>query len=203
MSEAAALSALADNRYHDRNFDSDAVKLLPGEFYVTGEKLLLVTVLGSCIAACIRDTVTGIGGMNHFMLPESADGDSTNGSPARYGAFAMEVLINSLMKLGARRNFLEAKVFGGGAVMKELSSSNVGERNTAFAMDFLKTEGIKVVAKDVLDIFPRKVYFFPATGKVMVRKITQLKNSTIIDRERTYRARLVGTKVGGDVELFT
>lgn len=199
---AADLSAIADNRYFDRHFGSDAVKLLPGEYYVTQEGLLLVTVLGSCIAACIRDVATGIGGMNHFMLPEAGAGDSVSGSPARYGTFAMEILINSLLKLGARRSFLEAKVFGGGAVMRELSSSTVGVRNAEFAVQYLRDEGIKIVGQDILGELPRKVYFFPQTGKVLIRKIKEMKNTTILDREQNYRARLGGTKVGGEVELF-
>lgn len=198
----AALAALADNRYFDRHFNSEAVKLLPGEFYVTSENLLLVTVLGSCIAACVRDTVTGIGGMNHFMLPDAGSSQGLTGSPARYGSFAMEVLINSLLKLGARRNLLEAKIFGGGAVMRELSSSHVGERNAEFAVNYLKAEGIRLVSSDVLGELPRKVYFFPSTGKVLVRRIKEMKNTTILDREQNYRARLGGTKVGGEVELF-
>lgn len=195
-------TALAKYKYFDRNFNTDGVKLLPGEFYVTGEKIILVTVLGSCIAACIRDSVTGIGGMNHFMLPEAGTGEGTNGSPARYGAYAMEILINSLLKMGARRSFLEAKVFGGGAVMRELSHSNVGERNSEFALDYLKNEGIKVVVKDVLGELPRKVYFFPESGKVMIKKIKELKNDTIIQREQLYHQRLVNTRVGGEVDLF-
>lgn len=197
-----SLSALADNRYFDRNFNSNAVKLLPGEFYVTAEGLLLVTVLGSCIAACVRDTVSGIGGMNHFMLPDAGAGEGVTGSPARYGTFAMELLINSLLKLGARRNHLEAKVFGGGAVMRELASSQVGERNAQFALEYLQAEGIKVVGRDVLGALPRKVYFFPESGRVLVRKIKELKNTTILDREQNYRARLGGAKVSGGVELF-
>lgn len=198
----SALAALADNRYFDRHFGTDAVKLLPGEFYVTTEDLMMVTVLGSCIAACIRDTTSGIGGMNHFMLPDASSASGVTGSPARYGSFAMEVLINSLLKLGARRSFLEAKLFGGGAVMRELASSNVGERNAAFAQEYLKAEGIRLATCDVLGELPRKVYFFPKTGKVLVRRIKDMKNTTILDREHNYRARLVGTKVGGEVELF-
>lgn len=98
-------------------------RILPGEYYVTGKQMVLVTVLGSCVAACIRDTDSGIGGMNHFMLPDDGRRD-TAGVSARYGTYAMEVLINHLLKLGARRGRLEAKVFGGGAVMASLASSN-------------------------------------------------------------------------------
>jgi chemotaxis protein CheD len=163
--------------------------------------MLLVTVLGSCVAACIRDPITGIGGMNHFMLPDGGPRE-TNGTSARYGTYAMEVLINHLLKLGAARSRLEAKVFGGGAVMESLSSSNVGVRNAEFVLDFLKTERIPVAAKDLLDSYPRKVYYFPNTGRVLVKKLHSVHNDTLYSREREYRTRLGKAKVSGEIELF-
>ena len=195
---------LAPNLYRDRTFNIDAAKILPGEYYVTRREMLLVTTLGSCVAACIRDKSNGIGGMNHFMLPDNAAEQSGWGtSSTRYGTYAMEMLINQLLKLGARRENLEAKVFGGGAVIKNMSSTNVGERNAKFGINYLRTEGIPVVAKDLLDIYPRKVYFFPNTGKVLVKKLRNLHNDTIVTREREYSSRLVESKVEGDIELFT
>lgn len=192
----------ATNLYHDRNFDCDAAKILPGEYYVTHRDMVLVTVLGSCVAACIRDPDAGIGGMNHFMLPEGAGKDVLSSS-ARYGTYAMEMLINHLLKSGARRNRLEAKVFGGGAVLQSLSSSNVGTRNAEFVLKFLQTEKIPVVAKDLLDSYPRKIYFFPNQGRVLVRKLHRVHNDTLFNREREYRARIEHAKVEGDIELFT
>lgn len=195
---------VATNLYFDKSFNSQAVKLLPGEYYVTDKDMLLVTVLGSCVAACIRDCYSGIGGMNHFMLP---DGGGDAGSPlnasARYGTYAMEILINQLLKLGARRCNLEAKVFGGGNVLDGLTVANVGPRNADFVLKFLQTEKIRVVAKDLVDIFPRKVYFFPKNSKVMVKKLRNLHNSTISQREKDYRQRLRKVDSGGDIELFT
>ncbi|RIX41190.1 MAG: chemoreceptor glutamine deamidase CheD [Rhodocyclales bacterium GT-UBC] len=192
---------LATNRYYDRNFQLAAAKILPGEYYVSDEGMLLVTVLGSCVAACIRDTDSGMGGMNHFMLPDDGGRDLT-GSSARYGTYAMEVLINQLLKMGARRNRLEAKVFGGGAVLSSLASSNVGARNAEFVLDYLKTEKIPIVAKDLLDSYPRKVYYFPATGRVLVKKLHRVHNETLFSRERDYKDRLSGSKLEGDIELF-
>ena len=192
---------LATNRYYDRHFDSEAAKILPGEYFVTDKGMLLVTVLGSCVAACIRDTKTGMGGMNHFMLPDDG-GRETVGASARYGTYAMEVLINHLLKMGARRNSLEAKVFGGGAVMASLSSSNVGTRNAEFVLNYLKVEKIPIVAKDLLDSYPRKVYYFPGTGRVMVKKLHRVHNETLFTREKDYKDRLSGSKVEGDIELF-
>jgi chemotaxis protein CheD len=199
-SNSAAVEHLASNRYFDRQFDIEAVKVLPGEYFVTTTEMMLVTVLGSCVSACIRDRDKGLGGMNHFML---ADGDSSDQvASARYGTFAMEVLINHLMKLGARRTSLEAKVFGGGRVMATLTSSQVGDRNASFVLNFLKTEGIAVKAQDLLDVHPRKVYFFPSTGRVLVKKLVRMHNDTVMRREKEYAERLNEGPVSGDIELF-
>lgn len=193
---------LAPNRYFDRTFDTEAVKILPGEYYVTRRETLIVTVLGSCIAVCLRDRGTGIGGMNHFMLPGLSDESGPASSSARYGTYAMEVLINHLLKLGADRRRFEAKIFGGGKVLKDFNFSNIGERNAEFVLKYLETERIPIVAQDLLDVFPRKVYFFPATGRVLVKKLREMHNSTIMDREMEYSLRLRKAKVEGDVELF-
>lgn len=194
---------LASNVYHDNLFQLDAAKLLPGEFYVTPRDMVLVTVLGSCVTACIRDRASGIGGMNHFMLPDAhPDQDNPASLSARYGAFAMELLINSLVSLGAQRSLFEAKVFGGGNVLPGVTTLNIGQRNADFAMDFLRTEKIPVVAQDVVGVYPRKVYYFPKSGKVLVKKLRDTHNETIRAREFQYAARLVKEEVAGDVELF-
>lgn len=195
---------LATNLYYDRNFECDTAKILPGEYYFTGKPMLIVTVLGSCVAACVRDRVSGIGGMNHFMLPDGG-GDTNNPASAsmRYGAYAMEVLINQLLKAGARRENLEAKVFGGGNVLRGFTSMNVGERNAQFVRDYLHTENIRIVAEDLNDVHPRKVYFFPATGRVLVKKLRQLNNYTLVRREQDYASRLNINTVDGDVDLFS
>lgn len=192
---------LATNHYFDRNFHAEATKILPGEYFVTEKDAVLVTVLGSCVAACIRDTESGIGGMNHFMLPDEGSREVISSS-ARYGTYAMEVLINHLLKLGARRNRLESKVFGGGAVLESLASSNVGTRNAEFVLDYLKTEKIPIVAKDLLDSYPRKIYYFPHSGRVLVKKLHRVHNDTLFSRELEYKARLASAKVEGDIELF-
>ena len=194
----------AQNVYYDRTFDCQAAKILPGEYYYTGKDMLIVTVLGSCVSACIRDRVSGLGGMNHFMLPDggSADANSPVSASMRYGTYAMEILINDLLKAGARRENMEAKVFGGGAVLKGFTAINVGERNAAFVINYLKAEKMRVVAEDLNDIYPRKVYFFPRTGKVLVKKLMQAHNDTLVQREQDYAKRLKVQPVGGDIELF-
>jgi chemotaxis protein CheD len=195
-------SHFATNVYYDRTFDCDAAKILPGEYYYTAKDMLIVTVLGSCVSACIRDRARGLGGMNHFMLPDGGEPGNPVSASMRYGTYAMEVLINDLLKAGARRENLEAKVFGGGAVLRGFSAMNVGERNAAFVIQFLKTERIPVVAEDLNDIYPRKVYFFPRTGKVLVKKLMQTHNDTLAKRELDYASRLKVTPVSGAVDLF-
>lgn len=194
----------AANVYYDRTFDCEAAKILPGEYYCTSRDMLIVTVLGSCVSACIRDSKSGIGGMNHFMLPDSNSSDinSPVSASMRYGAYAMEVLINQLLKLGARRENMEAKVFGGGNVLAGFTSINVGERNAQFVRDFLRMEKMRITAEDLNDIYPRKVYFFPKTGKVLVKKLKQTHNDTLAMREHAYASRLKTSRVGGEVELF-
>ncbi|WP_107875327.1 chemoreceptor glutamine deamidase CheD [Pseudoduganella sp. UC29_71] len=196
------LEQFATNVYYDRTFDCDAAKILPGEYYFTAKDMLIVTVLGSCVSACIRDRVTGLGGMNHFMLPDGGGDGSPVSASARYGTYAMEILINDLLKAGARRDNLEAKVFGGGAVLKGFTAINVGERNAAFVQTFLRNEKIRIVAEDLNDIYPRKVYFFPRTGKVLVKKLMQSHNDTLAKREIEYASRLKKQPVAGEIELF-
>lgn len=194
---------LAPNRYFDRHFECEAVKILPGEYFVTADGIMIVTVLGSCVSVCLRDPVRCVGGMNHFLLPNEGGPDNSAWSDsARYGVYAMEILINHLIKLGAKRSSLEAKVFGGGNVLRGLTSNTVGERNCEFVLEFLRIEQIPVVASDLLDQYPRKVYFFPSSGKVMVRKIKSLHNTTIMDRESEYRMRIRHAPKSGDVDLF-
>jgi len=203
MAEHGFEEVLSPHLYFDREHNIEAAKILPGEYFATGRDMVLVTVLGSCVCACIRDRANKIGGMNHFMLPDSGQ-DKSNplGESARYGAYAMEILINQLLKSGAKRGNLEAKVFGGASVLRGFTVNNVGERNAEFVTQFLKTEKIPIVAQDMLDIFPRKVYFFPTTGLVRVKNLKQVHNDTIISREAEYNSRLHYSKLEGEVELF-
>ena len=194
---------LAPNRYFDRHFDQDAVKILPGEYFATRDNTLIVTVLGSCVSVCLSDAKLKIGGMNHFLLPnDSSANQDILGDSARYGGYAMEILINHMLKLGARRSSLVAKIFGGGNVLRGITATQVGQRNASFIQAYLKTERIAILASDLLENYPRKVYFFPATGKVFVRKLKALHNSTILDRESAYRLRIRNMPIMGDIELF-
>lgn len=185
--------------FFDHHFQHNAVKVLPGEFFVSHDSLAIMTVLGSCIAACLWDSRMRVGGMNHFMLPE---GDSADAS-GRYGSYAMELLINEMMKLGARRETLQAKIFGGAQVMHNFTTLNVGERNPRFVQDYLATERIPVVSEDVLDIYPRKVVFFPVTGKVMVKRLAHAHPETLEQEVvRGNAATVARATSGGSVDLF-
>ncbi|HEN47337.1 MAG TPA: chemoreceptor glutamine deamidase CheD [Mizugakiibacter sp.] len=189
------------NRYWDPHLSLVAVKILPGEYYVTCQGELVVTVLGSCVAACVRDRETGIGGMNHFMLPESngdAGGWSDAGTRAtRYGSDAMEHLINEILKAGGHRERFEIKIFGG-----TQGFSDVGQQNIDFVHRYVKTEGLRLVAEDLGGAFPRHVRYLPKTGKVHQRKLRSMHNTTIIDRERGYLEKLRQDPLRGEIELF-
>lgn len=195
----AALSDAEVLRYQDAQFKVRAAKLLPTQYLVVDDGTALVTVLGSCIAACVRDPLLQLGGMNHFMLPEGNAGD---GAPARYGSYAMEMLINELLKRGASRRRLEAKVFGGANVLKGFTSNPVGTRNAEFVLAYLQAEQIPVVAEDLRGIHPRKVWFFPETGRVMVNRLPHAHEAEVVAAETAVRARLSKTPVSGGVELF-
>ncbi|HEY9066897.1 MAG TPA: chemoreceptor glutamine deamidase CheD [Burkholderiaceae bacterium] len=185
--------------YYDAHFKNEAVKILPGEYFVYAEDILIMTTLGSCIAACLWDRDAKVGGMNHFMLPEG-EGDAGSG---RYGSYAMELLINELLKRGAARHSLEAKVFGGGQVISGMNTMNVGERNTHFVTEYLKTERIPIVSKDVLDIYPRKVCFLPASGKAMVKRLAPTNPEALAAQDRAAAQKAVPANTGGgSVDLF-
>lgn len=183
-----------------------SARLLPGEYYVTKNNEGVYTTLGSCISACIRDRVTCVGGMNHFMLPASVSGDkdgwksSSLSEATRYGNFAMEHLINEILKNGGQKQNLEVKLFGGGRIMANMT--DIGMRNIAFVHDYLKTEGLKSVSEDLGDVFPRMVVYFPATGKVRVKRLRSLHTNTIAAQEAQYLESIKEKPVSGDIELF-
>jgi chemotaxis protein CheD len=188
--------------FFDAHFKNDAVKVLPGEFFVHDQDILVMTTLGSCIAACLWDREKRIGGMNHFLLPDAGSGGGGGGDSGRYGSFAMDLLIGELVKRGATRATLEAKVFGGGAVISGMNTINVGERNTQFVLDYLRTERITVVSKDVLDIYPRKVCFLPHSGKAMVKKLASANTEALAAQERAAATRAAPAASGGSIDLF-
>ncbi len=193
-------------RWFDPTFKIMAVKVLPGEHYVsTDGQEMIVTVLGSCVAACVWDTRMRIGGMNHFMLPDSGSEVPVDKS-MRYGSFAMEELINSVLRRGARRENLEIKVFGGGNVLASMVSHGsvpVGDRNAEFVRRYLADEGFKIAAEDLGGVHPRRIHFFPRLGKVIRLFLKKDVERAVLSREMSYRTRLQTAEVEGDIELFS
>jgi chemotaxis protein CheD len=195
------------NRYFDKQMNVVAAKIMPGELYVSTTGEMIVTTLGSCVSACIRDRVKGIGGMNHFMLPMQQDhsssqwGSNSVSSASRYGNWAMEFLINEILKCGGYKNNFEIKLFGGGNVLSS-SKNDVGQKNILFVKEYLAKEGLSVMAEDLGDIYPRKILYFPDTGAVKVRKLKRTANDTILQREREYSQTVNNETPSGSVELF-
>lgn len=195
------------NRYWDNGLQCFVAKILPGEFFVSEHGEAVATTLGSCVSACIRDPFRGVGGMNHFMLPEQGESREAwqkdfNSLPSRYGNWAMEYLINEILKYGGKKHNLEIKVVGGGHVLQNMTA--IGQRNIEFVFEYLKNEGFSVVGSDVGDRFPRKVLYFPETGVVKVKKLQNLSSETIAQRENAYQRTIVqeAKKDAGNVELF-
>lgn len=189
-------------QYFDREFGVEAVKILPGQWHAAREGAI-TTVLGSCVSTCLWDPVTRIGGMNHFMLPgDAASSNSPWAASARFGVYAMEVLINDMLRLGADRRRMVAKVFGGARLLAGFDRLDVGAKNSEFVLEFLRVEGIRVAAQDLLDVCPRKVHFVVDTGKVQVKRLSLTPSDPVQKREREYLQRLAG-KGGGEVEIFS
>lgn len=181
----------------------NSIKVLPGEFYVTKENEKIETVLGSCVSACVRDPVAGVGGINHFMLPVDKNTPQVKSELAdanRYGNYAMENLVNAILQMGGQRSRLEFKVFGGGRIMSQLT--NVGWYNIGFAFDYLHTEGFKVVSQDIGDIYPRKIVYYPQTGRVKVRRLNAMHTQTLSDQELSYISNVQSKPVEGSIDLF-
>ncbi|MBX9776530.1 MAG: chemoreceptor glutamine deamidase CheD [Xanthobacteraceae bacterium] len=199
---AEALQAVPGRRFFDNTHSAWMVKVFPGEFYVTRKPdEILVTVLGSCVSACIRDPIVGVGGMNHFMLPKGrAGGWGDDLQSARFGNFAMEKLINELIKAGASRDRMEIKVFGGGNVID--ASTAVGTDNSQFVLRYLEAEGLRCSAEDLGGSHPRRIHYYPATGRVVRRLLGTGETYAITREEREYADRLKQRQPAGEIHLF-
>jgi len=191
-------------RYWDPAQACMTVRVLPGEFYVSTQDELVTTVLGSCVSACIHDSRRGIGGMNHFMLPEprgERDGwTATVGRAARYGSDAMEQLINAILIAGGQRADLQVKIFGGGRVLAQLT--DIGQRNIDFVQHYIATEKLNLCASDLGDVYPRQVQFFPNSGRARVRLLRRHDDVQLVADEPGYLKRLANDPIKGEVELF-
>lgn len=186
-------------RYYDARDDIHVVKLFSGDWYVSRDNEMLVTILGSCVAACIRDPIAGVGGINHFLLPGD-EAITSMSDAARYGVYAMEKLINDILKAGGRKDRLEIKVFGGGNVIN--NSARIGSKNAAFIREFLRREGFRIASEDLEGDFPRRVHYFPMTGKVMIRKLRRREDMSVVEAEAQYKRTILEKPVEGNIELF-
>ncbi len=199
------------NKYFDSHFNKNIVTIHPGEFYATFDDVFIATVLGSCISIVLIDPSVGLGGMNHFMLPYfSNTRNESEANPAelgRFGDFAIELLINDMLKKGATRKRLQAKVFGGGNVLAggQCDTNKTGENNISFALQYLETERIPIIGNDIGGLLPRKIYFNPVTAKVYLKRI-QLRGQaldTIASREKAYQKTLSKKESAvGDITWF-
>lgn len=182
--------------YIDKKTNSRVIKVFSGDCHVSDQPGdMMVTVLGSCIAACIRDPIAHVGGMNHFLLPDSVNAAD---APMRYGSYAMEQLINDIMKQGGRRERLEIKIFGGGNVIK--SSAQIGDKNVKFIREFLQGEGLKIAQEDLGGTCPRRIHYFPDSGKVMMRKIDKKEDIENVEKEEKTYSKSINDSVSHESE---
>jgi chemotaxis protein CheD len=191
-------------RFYDARFKAYSVVVLPGRHYVTRDpEEMVVTLLGSCVAACIRDPVAGIGGLNHFLLPESESGRwGETDATLRYGNHAMETLINDIIRSGGDRRRLEVKVFGGANMIESATQRPIGSLNAAFVEHYLRNEGFTIAAKHLEGTLPRRIHYFPITGKVQMLLLRRTPDKDLFSKELEHRRKLQTEAPAGSVELF-
>ena len=199
----------------DAKLQSNVLTIFAGEYYISTKKEIISTVLGSCISVCLYDIIKGIGGMNHFMLPESSvsadklfskdsliNKEELTEQSMRYGITAMEVLIAEMQKKGADRLNLKAKIFGGGKVLTTNNNSSmqsIGDKNIGFARAFLKMEGIKIEKEDVGSTYGRKIFFITGRDSVFVKKVAIEPAAA---EERSYMRKLLELKKQANITIF-
>lgn len=200
--EVAVAEYFQDNKsYFDAREQVTVVKIFSGDWYVSSQSNeMIATILGSCVSACVRDPVARVGGMNHFLLPGDDNINSQASESARYGGFAMESLINGVLKAGGQKHRLEFKVFGGGNVID--NSSRIGSKNAQFIRDFLRNEGFRIASEDLEGDHPRRLHYFPGSGKVMMRLLRRREDMIVVEEEARYSKQIIARPVEGDIELF-
>jgi len=203
MSASQALKK--EHRYWDSQAGAYTVTVLPGKHYLTSAKdEVISTLLGSCVAACIFDLSAGWGGLNHFLLPCGGPDEPDLGDTAtRYGNYAMEALINDLLKQGARRENITVKVFGGANVIETSSKHMIGSRNADFVLEFLKAEKFRVSGQHLGGDRPRRILFNPTTGKVQMQLLKRSAAKMIEKVEKGFNANVKQSGLTGTVELFS
>jgi chemotaxis protein CheD len=178
--------------------------IMPGDYFVSWAPAEIATLLGSCVSACVWDSHRKIGGLNHFMLPDSPSEARTLADKTkslRYGLYAMECLINDLLTMGAKREHLSAKVFGGANITGVLNNQHVGRRNAEFVIEFLRKDKIKVVASDLGGPHSRRIRFNTQTSAVRVERVASA-NSAALQQEKRYSEKINKDPVNGDIVFF-
>ncbi|WP_455381197.1 chemotaxis protein CheD [Salinispira pacifica] len=194
--------------HYDSKLERTVLTLHPGEYLATADDIVIATILGSCVAVALWDRRQGIGGLNHFMLPGRTGGGSPFLSePGKYGMYAMESLVNEMLKLGARRQDLAAKVFGGGAVLRGNRTAEpnraIPDSNIGFAVEYLSVERIPIENTDVGGSFGRKIYLFPRTFRVLLKRITGTLITSVEQEEKDYLEKIrKEAPKGGETRLF-
>jgi chemotaxis protein CheD len=205
LSDDNPLRMLHDKkRTFNKAYGVHVIKIFSGEWGVSNvQEEMFATILGSCVSACVHDPVIKIGGMNHFLLPRDTDDGTVvaEHAAARYGVYAMEMLINGVLKAGGQKNRLEFKLFGGGNVLNN-NSTKIGSKNANFVRQFMRDEGLKIISEDLEGEQPRSVHYYPTSGKVMMRKLQRAEDFAIVEEEKQYQRKLQTKPVEGDIELF-
>jgi chemotaxis protein CheD len=189
------------HHFYDARQDINVIKIFSGDWHVsTKSNDMLATILGSCISACIRDPLLGIGGMNHFLLPGEDFLDSHVSDSARYGVYAMECLINGILQAGGCKERFEVKIFGGGNVIN--TSSCIGSTNAQFIRSFLRKEGFRIASEDLEGDYPRRLHYYPYSGKVMLRRLRRREDMSVVNEEARYTQQIKSKPIEGSIELF-
>lgn len=187
-----------------KDYERIARNINPGGWAIESERPIS-TLLGSCVAVCLFDPKLNIGGMNHFLLPSSTSGNNADVDVILNGDYSMEVLVNGLLNKGAQKSRLVAKAFGGGTIVSSIRLA-IGERNAAFAHEWLEREGIRLIASDFNGPWSRKVVFVPNTGDAFCRRIptTQANVAAVAKAEHEYELSMAQQKksVGKKIDLF-
>ena len=176
------------------------VTIFIGGVHAADHPQVVKTLLGSCISVCLFDPVTGVGGMNHFMLPHGGE-NGARSELTRFGVHAMDCLIGAMLKLGGDRRRFVAKFFGGAHVLDTLESeAGVPQRNIAFIRRFLADEGFRILSEDVGGYQPRHVRFYTSTGRALVKRVHGTRaTARLLSQERQRTAQ---PPTYGGVELF-
>ncbi len=189
----------------DVKYNLEVVELFPGEYHATRHPRIISTVLGSCVSVALFDVEDGVGGMNHFMLPsELGTGKIFATKSGKYGMYAMELLINEMIKLGGEKKKFVAKVFGGGKVLKTLSGvkGSISENNVQFAMKYLEEERIPISSSDVGGYAGRRILFFTQDARVLLKRLTPSEEQPVEKEEENYFTKIRGEDRKTDVTLF-